>query len=116
MQENKTDQGDEERSHVKRRFSEMYCQFCQAVEASIQEKLGRPLTQREQSSIWNTGSLLLLEAYERAVFAAQSPEEATLLLSQQAALAEDGLQRAKEQMLHKLKELLVARWSPHRNE
>ncbi len=72
---------------MKKKFSEVYYLYCETIEKSTQEKLGRPLTEAEQYSIWNAGSLLMLEALERDIARSQSIEEVITLLARPTTCA-----------------------------
>ncbi|GER89887.1 hypothetical protein KDW_40490 [Dictyobacter vulcani] len=91
---------------MSRKFSEMYRQYCEAVEGSIGEKVRRPLSEEEKWGIWNDGSLLQLEMFERAVLAAPSPEEAAQIVSEQVGIAKKYFPKMIETLLHKVTALL----------
>jgi Na+/phosphate symporter len=96
-------------------FSEMYHKYCESVESSIAEKVQRPLTEEEKRGIWNVGSLLLLESFERAILATPSPKDASYLLSRQISLSEERLKQTREQLIEKVTNLLQRSLSQQEN-
>ena len=54
---------------------EMHRKMSAAVQIGAERKLGRPLTSDEEYRIWNFGSFMGLEAIDRAVYNANSPED-----------------------------------------
>lgn len=91
---------------MKKRFSEAYHLYCEAVEESLKERLGRPLTEAERLSIWNIGSLLLLESFDRALASASSTEDIMALLRQQAHPSKASLERVLESLTGQVTGLL----------
>lgn len=88
------------------KFSQIYHQYCKLVEESVREKLGRPITETEQYSVRNIGSLLLLEAFERDLVNARSLEETVVLLTQQAQISQETLARTREGLIKQMAVLL----------
>ncbi len=87
---------------MKKKFSEVYHLYCEIVEESIREKLGRPLTEIEHYGIWNTGSLLLLELFERDLISARSIEEVVMLLARQAQTSQEALEKVLENLIERI--------------
>lgn len=52
----------------------LYQRYCALVAEMLQEKLGRPLSEQERQNLWDVGSMMFLEAWERSVTAAQTRE------------------------------------------
>ncbi|HEU5381383.1 MAG TPA: hypothetical protein VFV38_38660 [Ktedonobacteraceae bacterium] len=90
-----------------KKFSEAYHLYCEIVEASLQERLGRPLSERERLSIRNTGSLLLLEAFERDLINAPSVEAIVTLLLQHVQTAKEALERILGKLVKQVAGLLL---------
>ena len=67
-----------------RSHEELYRQYCELIERTVNERLGRPLTQREKSAIWRAGSLMMLEVVDRALDAAGSADELATVLEETA--------------------------------
>lgn len=91
---------------MKKKFSEVYHLSCESVEGLLQGRLGRPLTKVEQSSIWNTGSLHLLETFERDIMNAQSIEEVLALLKQQEQVSAKALEHALDSLVERIVDLI----------
>lgn len=91
---------------MSKKFSEVYHLYCESIEILVQERLTRPLTKIERASIWNIGSLLLLEAFERQFVAAQPIEEVLTLLKQQGQASAKALEHALDGLVAQVSGLL----------
>ncbi len=56
-------------------YDAVFRRYCAFLEEDLREKLGRPLFEQERQHLWDIGSMMLLEAWERDVEAARTPAE-----------------------------------------
>lgn len=91
---------------VSQQYSEIYRQIGQDIEARAQRLLGRRLTARERSGIWNVSSVFMLEAIERDILATRTAEALAETLGALAAQGEQQRWRALDSLVDQVASLL----------
>lgn len=91
---------------MSRPYSVTYKQICESIESYAHIKLGRDLSAKERSGIWNAGSLVKLESVELMVIAARSADDLGRELANLAVAGEQQKQRALDSLAKKLSSLL----------
>jgi hypothetical protein len=89
-----------------RTYYEAYADGCIMTIEEVQKRLGRDLTAQERRSIWNCGSLMMLESIDRSLMAAQTPDELEQKLLSMEKWTEQRFRDSLEIMLRRLPEWL----------
>ena len=72
--------------------SDLYRQYCEAIEAEAIKKMNRPLSEMERLSLRNAGSLLMLEQYAMQIDFAETDTQLAEALSDIAPVSAERLQ------------------------
>jgi hypothetical protein len=80
-------------------YAEAYALACASILENTQQRLGRNLTAQERRSLWNSGSLMLLESVEQGLMAAPSPAEIEQRLREMEGWTEERFQAALTKLL-----------------
>jgi hypothetical protein len=88
------------------RYSTIYHQLCQQLEAYAQARAGRPLTAAERQGIWNAGSVTLLRVVADDLSAAPTPDAVSSRLATLASAAAERIQHTRASLAGQLQLLL----------
>jgi hypothetical protein len=91
---------------VSQQYSDIYRQIGQDIESRAQLLLGRPLTVRERSGIWNVSSVFLLEAIERDMLVTRTAEALSEMLGTLASQGAQQRRRALDSLVEQVASLL----------
>jgi hypothetical protein len=91
---------------VSQQYSDIYRQIGQDIESRAQLLLGRSLTARERSGIWNVSSVFLLEAIERDILVTRTAEALIEMLGALAAQGDQQRRRALDSLVDQVASLL----------
>ncbi len=91
---------------MSQQYSDIYRQIGQDIESRAQLLLGRPLTARERSGIWNVSSVFLLEGIERDILVARTTQALLEMLGALAAQGEQQRRRALDSLVDQVASLL----------
>jgi len=99
-----------------KKYSEIFEEYASALKDDIEQKLSRKLTRQEKNGLRNTGTLLMLEAFDREIYYAQNHETVENALIDCVQSFQQRYEDVQKELFNKLEQLLKREITPKEKE